>query len=128
MCSWVTTLGSLIKICFCDRRTPTMSSFLLHRCVADLSASSAIRVFFFFQAEDGIRDVAVTGVQTCALPISVSPRPSGRGLTERTTGAHELPPRGLGDGVEGAHPRGAYRAVSPRRRGGGRARDRKSVV
>src|SRR5687768_17828913 len=28
-------------------------------------------VDFFFQAEDGIRDVAVTGVQTCALPISV---------------------------------------------------------
>src|SRR2546429_1778026 len=27
------------------------------------------RVVFFFQAEDGIRDVAVTGVQTCALPI-----------------------------------------------------------
>src|SRR2546422_7208287 len=26
---------------------------------------------FFFQAEDGIRDVAVTGVQTCALPISL---------------------------------------------------------
>src|SRR2546422_148099 len=26
--------------------------------------------FFFFQAEDGIRDVAVTGVQTCALPIA----------------------------------------------------------
>src|SRR2546422_11542259 len=28
-----------------------------------------IRCVFFFQAEDGIRDVAVTGVQTCALPI-----------------------------------------------------------
>src|SRR5205823_7670550 len=27
-------------------------------------------VFFFFQAEDGIRDKLVTGVQTCALPIS----------------------------------------------------------
>ena len=27
--------------------------------------------FFFFQAEDGIRDIGVTGVQTCALPISV---------------------------------------------------------
>src|SRR5256885_10683716 len=27
------------------------------------------RVFFFFQAEDGIRDYKVTGVQTCALPI-----------------------------------------------------------
>src|SRR2546429_9394243 len=29
-----------------------------------------VSAFFFFQAEDGIRDVAVTGVQTCALPIS----------------------------------------------------------
>src|SRR5207247_4704715 len=28
--------------------------------------------FFFFQAEDGIRDPLVTGVQTCALPISSS--------------------------------------------------------
>src|SRR3712207_7846959 len=27
------------------------------------------RYFFFFQAEDGIRDIGVTGVQTCALPI-----------------------------------------------------------
>src|SRR2546429_550275 len=32
-------------------------------------------VFFFFQAEDGIRDVAVTGVQTCALPISFADLP-----------------------------------------------------
>src|SRR5258708_35463493 len=35
-------------------------------------------VFFFFQAEDGIRDDLVTGVQTCALPIS--PRPRSRRL------------------------------------------------
>src|SRR5688572_9300469 len=28
--------------------------------------------FFFFQAEDGIRDLTVTGVQTCALPISAT--------------------------------------------------------
>src|SRR3712207_4828059 len=28
--------------------------------------------FFFFQAEDGIRDIGVTGVQTCALPILTS--------------------------------------------------------
>src|SRR2546429_6135455 len=35
-------------------------------------------VFFFFQAEDGIRDVAVTGVQTCALPISFRYRHSER--------------------------------------------------
>src|SRR5260370_34794172 len=31
---------------------------------------SCMRFFFFFQAEDGIRDSSVTGVQTCALPIS----------------------------------------------------------
>src|SRR2546421_2537396 len=30
---------------------------------------SIIYFFFFFQAEDGIRDLIVTGVQTCALPI-----------------------------------------------------------
>ena len=29
-----------------------------------------VKDFFFFQAEDGIRDRLVTGVQTCALPIS----------------------------------------------------------
>src|SRR3989449_7665060 len=37
-------------------------------CVFRVSLSY-IFFFFFFQAEDGIRDVAVTGVQTCALPI-----------------------------------------------------------
>src|SRR6516165_2546866 len=31
---------------------------------------AAFFCFFFFQAEDGIRDLTVTGVQTCALPIS----------------------------------------------------------
>src|SRR5256885_8826598 len=31
--------------------------------------------FFFFQAEDGIRDYKVTGVQTCALPIYIRPLP-----------------------------------------------------
>ena len=29
-----------------------------------------MEIIFFFQAEDGIRDWSVTGVQTCALPIS----------------------------------------------------------
>src|SRR5690606_40527630 len=32
--------------------------------------------YFFFQAEDGIRDFHVTGVQTCALPISLPGSPS----------------------------------------------------
>src|SRR2546422_9388025 len=40
---------------------------------------------FFFQAEDGIRDVAVTGVQTCALPISNCTWASGRHDTGNTT-------------------------------------------
>src|SRR5437764_5180327 len=33
--------------------------------------AARVRVFFFFQAEDGIRDTSVTGVQTCALPILI---------------------------------------------------------
>src|SRR2546427_2760791 len=33
--------------------------------------------FFFFQAEDGIRDLTVTGVQTCALPILPAARHGG---------------------------------------------------
>src|SRR3712207_8885976 len=44
--------------------------------------------FFFFQAEDGIRDIGVTGVQTCALPIFAFPSISGSGIS---------PPAGLGD-------------------------------
>src|SRR2546430_11175700 len=35
------------------------------------SSCGEILRFFFFQAEDGIRDLTVTGVQTCALPISL---------------------------------------------------------
>src|SRR5258707_5320627 len=42
---------------------------------------------FFFQAEDGIRDIGVTGVQTCALPISLT---SQEGLLPRSTEARFL--------------------------------------
>src|SRR2546422_3440334 len=38
-------------------------------CSACMCIRGFLFFFFFFQAEDGIRDVAVTGVQTCALPI-----------------------------------------------------------
>src|SRR2546430_9118347 len=44
--------------------------------VGVVSIQDAVSLFFF-QAEDGIRDLTVTGVQTCALPISVSSRPCG---------------------------------------------------
>src|SRR5256886_5515613 len=51
--------------------------------VATPVASSRIYLLFFFQAEDGIRDLTVTGVQTCALPISLLSRkltPQGEAL------------------------------------------------
>src|SRR5260221_13496570 len=80
---------------------------------------STVSTFFFFQAEDGIRDHCVTGVQTCALPICI-PRPSHRNpgdrertqrllldLNQRETGRHRL-------------------RIAPRP--GERDRDRKSVV
>src|ERR1022692_109481 len=39
--------------------------------------------FFFFQAEDGIRDYKVTGVQTFALPISISTKQWGSGCQKK---------------------------------------------
>src|SRR5687767_10999771 len=44
--------------------------------VSMLDICSCIFSFFFFQAEDGIRDKLVTGVQTCALPISTGFTPT----------------------------------------------------
>src|SRR2546430_9596910 len=58
-----------------------LSSMLLSLSLMDLFAySDAQSCFFFFQAEDGIRDLTVTGVQTCALPIcpgGPAPAPPG---------------------------------------------------
>src|SRR5690606_40491201 len=45
--------------------------------------------FFFFQAEDGIRDFHVTGVQTCALPICPSGTP---GVHPPAYSLHWVPP------------------------------------
>src|SRR5260370_21120013 len=44
-----------------------------------MSCTGALISYFFFQAEDGIRDSSVTGVQTCALPISPARAPSREG-------------------------------------------------
>src|SRR3989440_6028979 len=41
-------------------------------------------LFFFFQAEDGIRDLIVTGVQTCALPISLKAKGDPKLLAEHS--------------------------------------------
>src|SRR5256886_6762788 len=46
----------------------------VHYCTSlFFKVSRCVCFFFFFQAEDGIRDLTVTGVQTCALPISALP-------------------------------------------------------
>src|SRR2546430_1511655 len=45
--------------------------------------------FFFFQAEDGIRDLTVTGVQTCALPISAADIAHEVGLGEVAQAAQD---------------------------------------
>src|SRR5256885_4420867 len=37
--------------------------------IGECASRDGVTLFFFFQAEDGIRDYKVTGVQTCALPI-----------------------------------------------------------
>src|SRR5437764_5282841 len=62
--------------------------------------------FFFFQAEDGIRDTSVTGVQTCALPIYTrqrwcSPCSGLTRITSATTGSSAS--------------RGSRRITTPRR-------------
>src|SRR2546429_8596295 len=57
-----------------DRQTRPCSELLAADALLLIRASQELvfECIFFFQAEDGIRDVAVTGVQTCALPILVA--------------------------------------------------------
>src|SRR5690606_24180722 len=62
-------------------------------------------IFFFFQAEDGIRDFHVTGVQTCALPIFVQ-------LVSSC-----LSPPGAGPAARGFVPAAGSRACAPYARG-----------
>src|SRR5256885_3400453 len=50
-----------------------MSVILIASVRARRASRTLIACFFFFQAEDGIRDYKVTGVQTCALPIWSAP-------------------------------------------------------
>src|SRR2546427_5399725 len=54
-------------------------------------------MFFFFQAEDGIRDLTVTGVQTCALPICDSGLPGVQGRSPLRGDPHHL--SGLSQGL-----------------------------
>src|SRR5256886_578558 len=88
------------------------------------SMSPLVRVtlllFFFFQAEDGIRDLTVTGVQTCALPIYRRAL-GGAGRLQRCVGVHGHPRierlrvvDRVEDGFHGVH----RRDLAPGNRGG----------
>src|SRR5437879_8867988 len=73
--------------------------------------------FFFFQAENGIRDTSVTGVQTCALPISRQHRHLLRGSRACQERASRL--RGVS--------RQALRAAAARSDAGGRRSEERRV-
>src|SRR5256885_7315535 len=87
---------------------------------------TTIIVFFFFQAEDGIRDYKVTGVQTCALPISNHPVQHMAALGQRplltVDGEHEHLAQRRGDG--GKPPFGRGGQGSEEGRGGEEGRYR----
>src|SRR5256886_12223796 len=109
--------ASLTSI-WCVATRPTFSKRLL-----------AVFLSFFFQAEDGIRDLTVTGVQTCALPICT------HRYRRNSAALRRLPERRLVR--HPAHSRGRRPARSEQRRrvaallGGARRQcrgDRKSVV
>src|SRR3712207_8051680 len=63
-----------------------------------LAVCTLVLFFFFFQAEDGIRDIGVTGVQTCALPIFEPPPPPVPGTRAK------LKPNGKAIAPAGAPP------------------------
>src|SRR2546430_8956967 len=90
------------------------------------SACTAIICFFFFQAEDGIRDLTVTGVQTCALPICrrigntpLSPAARWSVVDGSRRAARGCRAVDVGVGGRASGSRGAGR-TQPRDRGGGR--------
>src|SRR5262249_57111445 len=76
-------------------------------------------VFFFFQAEDGIRDWSVTGVQTCALPISAAERMND-GSRKTEDGKRPRPHASAG----GKSPKATASARSEERRVGKEGRSR----
>src|SRR2546422_9064718 len=97
--------------------------------------------FFFFQAEDGIRDVAVTGVQTCALPRGARPSlPLASDMVARTPVSIVIPTRNealqIGECVRGlawagevivADAASAGGTAVPARAGGARVANRASA-
>src|SRR5438046_10107925 len=83
-------------------------------------------MFFFFQAEDGIRDWSVTGVQTCALPILPGGNPSPPRERRCAPGAGSRGTFvGAGDHREAVRAQPPERARSEERRVGKECRSRR---
>src|SRR5256886_11340196 len=79
--------------------------------------TSTAFIYFFFQAEDGIRDLTVTGVQTCALPIWRRARHRAGQLTPQGAAASPHPRLfqvGCGASFRGYEFWGLARAAGPR--------------
>src|SRR5476651_2580756 len=53
----------------CISRCSWSAACSISSATVSVSSQAGVAIFFFFQAEDGIRDIGVTGVQTCALTI-----------------------------------------------------------
>src|SRR5256886_6873666 len=102
--------GVLLLIMICDRcccyDRYSLSLDMFGFCFVYMFRSCFF--FFFFQAEDGIRDLTVTGVQTCALPISAFAHPEGPALDRLSRNG---PPQ-----WPGAHPRSRGPRRAQRRR------------
>src|SRR2546430_9756485 len=104
-----------------------MSQLTRRRCPMERQKIVLSDSFFFFQAEDGIRDLTVTGVQTCALPIcqdGTGRSSPGRESADATAASQfskeDLPGRVLALPADPSRRRTDNRAWDPR--------DRKSVV
>src|SRR2546421_6028848 len=102
---------------FRTRRSTTCASDRGRRC-----STYWRHVVFFFQAEDGIRDLIVTGVQTCALPISAVSVPSTGSSAEDTPAEEPVEGTETAEGEESGD-RSAMR-YRKQRRGGKGVRDR----
>src|SRR5256885_9758112 len=117
---------SFARVAYLSRAKQTICSDI--NVFLNLRGMFVILHFFFFQAEDGIRDYKVTGVQTCALPICRSSGSAGppRHLPAAGAACAVRAPAGLSAGAGHCPPAGACAALCLyRRRPAG---DRKSVV
>src|SRR2546430_13104831 len=103
-----------------------MVPWIEHVCSVSVSRGYSSIVFFFFQAEDGIRDLTVTGVQTCALPILFGRLFHSSEDTGWTYGPYTQVPFNDGESISNNDIVLWYEGYLPHQASEGR--DRKSVV